>query len=264
MSDIQKLKKGGPARGGGGSSFTYGAGNAPARRKAVPQPKSTPKVTVPQPKSTPSVDRNHIKAQKNKKDKLKTNSNTNVGSKGKNKKKKTKETGLTAPATVLYSYDFPPILPDPSIPDPPPPPVRVPERDVIELLNQTVDSETIENLLFENIGANELTKFVRHDTVEGLNPYYNIISNLSDVKRKFNPASLISLQKNDSSLFDLYAIKLQDKVPTDDYLADNNLIDYVYFNENGDLIIEVVNMSDSEVVEVEIDRNGTIYEVEEP
>ena len=160
-------------------------------------------------------------------------------------------------------YDYPPILPDYSIPDPPPPPVRVPERDVVELADQSVDSATIQNLLFENIGANELTKFVRHDTVEGINPYYDIISNLSDIKRKFDPSSLVSLQKSDSSLFDIYPIKLQDKIPTDDYLSDNNILDYVYFNENGDLVIEVVNMSDSEIVEVEIDRNGTIYEVGE-
>ena len=32
----------------------------------------------------------------------------------------------------------------------PPPPVRVPERDVVELVTETVDAETIQNLLFEN------------------------------------------------------------------------------------------------------------------
>jgi len=189
--------------------------------------------------------------------------NSNVGSSRSSKTKKKINTGLKAPATVSSSYSFPPILPDPYIPDPPPPPVRVPERDVVELLNQTVDAATIQNLLFENIGANELTKFVRHDTVEGINPYYNIISNLSDIKRKFDPASLVSLQKNDSSLFDIYAIKLDDKIPTDNYLEQNNLSNYVYFDSKGNLVIEVVNMSDSELVEVEIDRNGTIYEVEE-
>lgn len=221
-------------------------------RPRVPQPKSTPSVVKPKPKSKPPVSNGYLGY-----------SPPPTGG-GKTKRVKNQKIEETGPANTKDPYDFPPILPDYSIPDPPPPPVRVPERDVIELLNQTVDAATIQNLLFENIGANELTKFVRHDTVEGINPYYNIISNLSDVKRKFDPASLVSLQKNDSSLFDLYPIKLQDKVPTDDYLADNNLTDYVYFNRSGDLVIEVVNMSDSELVEVEIDRNGTIYEVEEP
>lgn len=142
---------------------------------------------------------------------------------------------------------------------PPPPPVSTPERDVIELASQEVDSQTIQNLLFENIGANELTKFVRHDTVDGINPYYDIISNLSDIKRKFDPAALISLENSSNSFFDIYPIKLQDKIPDEQYLIDNALQDYVYIDVNGDLIIELVNVSSSEIIEVQIDTNGTIY-----
>jgi hypothetical protein len=142
--------------------------------------------------------------------------------------------------------------------------VRIPERDVVSLAGQSVDSETITNLLFENIGAVELTKFVRHDTVDGINPYYDIISNLSEVKRRFDPSRLISIQKPDSSNFDIYSIKLQDKIPDDEYLSNNNINDYVYFdNTTGDLVIEVINMSESEIVEVQIDTNGTIYRIEE-
>jgi hypothetical protein len=155
------------------------------------------------------------------------------------------------------SYYYEPYIP------PPPPPVRVPDRDVVNLATESLDAETITNLLFENIGANELTKFVRHDTVEGINPYYDIISNLSDIKRRFDPASLISLQKSNLSNFDIFPIKLQDKIPDEKYLEDNNLSEYVFFGDNGDLIIEVVNMADSEIVEIQIDTSGTIYEIEE-
>lgn len=172
--------------------------------------------------------------------------------------------GGGASSPPLPSYDsYQPYDPGP------PPPVRVPERDVVQLVDQSIDSETIVNLLFENIGANELTKFVRHDTVEGINPYYDIISNLTDVKRRFDPALLISLQKSALDNFDIFAIKLQDKIPSDEYLIENNLLDqdgnpvYVYFAENGDLVIEVVNVADSELVEVQIDSNGTIYRIEE-
>jgi len=149
------------------------------------------------------------------------------------------------------------------LPPPPPQMVRVPERDVVSLAQETISAETIVNLLFENVGANELTKFVRHDTVEGINPYYDVISNLSDIKRKFDPSNLISLQKNNSSLFDIYPIKLQDKIPSDAYLLENNLTDYLYIDTNGDLVIEVVNLKDSEIVEIEIDTSGTIFEVDE-
>ena len=146
---------------------------------------------------------------------------------------------------------------------PAPPPVKVPDRDVVDLAISPVDAQTMQNLLFENIGANELTKFVRHDTVEGINPYYDIISNLSDIKRKFDPANIISLQKNNASFFDIYPIKLEYKIPDEVYLRENNITDYVYIDTNGDLVIELTNMQDFEVVEVQVDTNGTIYEVDE-
>jgi hypothetical protein len=149
------------------------------------------------------------------------------------------------------------------LPPPPPQMVRVPERDVVSLAQESISAETITNLLFENVGANELTKFVRHDTVEGINPYYDVISNLSDIKRKFDPSNLISLQKTTSSLFDIFPIKLQDKIPSDAYLLENNLTNFVYIDTNGDLVIEVVNLKDSEIVEIEIDTSGTIFEVDE-
>jgi len=142
-------------------------------------------------------------------------------------------------------------------------PVKTPERDVVSLVSEPVDAETIQNLLFENIGANELTRFVRHDTVEGMNPYYDIITNLSDIKRQFDPSNIISLQKTNSSFFDIYPIKLEYKIPDERYLTENNITDYVYIDTNGDLVIELTNMQDFEVVEVQIDTNGTIYEVDE-
>jgi hypothetical protein len=162
-----------------------------------------------------------------------------------------------------------PQIPPPPPPGPPvyddnipytPPPVMVPERDVVNLAVEQLDSKTIENLLFENIGANELTKFVRHDTVQGNNPLYNIISNLSDIRRKFDPVDLISVQVPDSP-FQGNSIDLNKKIPTEEYLQALGLTDYVYIDSNGDLIIEVVNMRDKEIVEVQIDSNGTIYEV---
>lgn len=145
----------------------------------------------------------------------------------------------------------------------PPSPVRLPSRDVVSLVDPGIDSATIQNLLFENIGATELVRFTRHDTVDGINPYYDIISNLSDIKRKYDPASLISVQKPESSYFDIYTIKLDQKIPDQTYLDENNLTDYVYLDANGNLCVELTNLASDEIIEVEIDSNGTIYEVGE-
>lgn len=147
--------------------------------------------------------------------------------------------------------------------------VRTPTRDVVNFTDDSnIGLELITNLLFENLGANELVKFERHDTIEGTNATYDIISNLSSIQKQFDPSNLISRQKVDRSYFDIFNIKLENKIPSDKYLRNNpktdgsgqvNLTDYVYIDSLGNLVIELVNMNFDEVVEVEIESGGTIY-----
>jgi hypothetical protein len=173
--------------------------------------------------------------------------------------------GLTSAAVVNTNNSATSfVAPMVSSPEPPTPaPVKMPSRDVVSLVDPGIDSATIQNLLFENIGATELIKFTRHDTVDGINPYYDIISNLSDIKRRYDPSSLISLQKPESSFFDIFTIKLDQKIPDQEYLDENNLLDYVYIDESGNLVIELTNLASDEIIEVEIDSNGTIYDIGE-
>ncbi len=143
----------------------------------------------------------------------------------------------------------------------PPTLVKIPSRDVVDYQDADIPIELITNLLFENLGANELVKFERHDTVEGTNATYDIISNLAGIKKEFDPSNLISRQKVDTSYFDIYNIKLDTKIPDITYLFRNNLDNYVYIDTNGDLVLELDNMNEDELVEIQIDSSGTIYEV---
>jgi hypothetical protein len=140
--------------------------------------------------------------------------------------------------------------------------IKLPDKDnVLSLTSNNIDEATIIAMVFEKLGAVELTKFTRTDTVEGINPYYNIISNLSAIKKEFDPSNLVASQKSDTSLYNAFSIKLSNKIPGDQYLTDRALDNYIYVDTNGDLIIELDNMTPDELVEVEIDTNGTIVEV---
>jgi hypothetical protein len=80
--------------------------------------------------------------------------------------------------------------------------IKLPDKDnVLSLTNNNIDEATIIAMVFEKLGAVELTKFTRTDTVEGVNPYYNIVSNLSSIKKEFDPSNLIASQKSDTSLY---------------------------------------------------------------
>jgi hypothetical protein len=163
----------------------------------------------------------------------------------------------TASNNTPYTYTPPDVV------------VKTPTRDVVNFTDDSnIGVELITNLLFENLGANELVKFERHDTIEGTNANYDIISNLSAIQKEFDPSKLISRQKPDRSYFDIFNIKLENKIPSDKYLKNNpkidgtgqtNITDYVYIDSVGNLVVELVNMNSDELVEVEIESNGTIY-----
>ena len=132
-------------------------------------------------------------------------------------------------------------------------PVKIPTRDVVvNLDNPGIDVAQIQNLLFENLSSLELTRFTKHDTVEGINPFYNVISNLSSINREFDPISLLSATKSSTSLFDVYGIDLINRLPEDG--------NYAYI-ENGNIVINLNNMGPNESLEIEIDSSGTIYRV---
>ena len=140
---------------------------------------------------------------------------------------------------------------------------KIPARDVIQFNDDNVSVEGITNLLFEQIGGIELISMVRRDTVDGQNPYYTIISNLSNTKKEFDPTQIISRQKPNQSFFDIFSIDLNSKIPNDLYLQRNNLDNFYYIDTNGDLIIELDNMLSDEIVELEIAQGGTINLVRE-
>ena len=140
---------------------------------------------------------------------------------------------------------------------------KTPGRDVVLFSENDISIEGITNLLFEQVGGIELISMVRRDTVEGQNPYYTVISNLSSIKKEFDPTQIISRQKPNQSFFDIFSIDLNSKIPGELYLQRNNLESFFYIDTNGDLIIELDNMESDEIIELEIAQGGTISLVRE-
>ena len=159
--------------------------------------------------------------------------------------------------------------------------VKTPTRNVTDIssLVPQYDVEEIQQLLFENLSAIELSKIERHDTIEGINQKYSIISNLSEIRIKYDSIKQLTSMEKFKPLTNIFTINIQDKIPQEDYIILNNLnavyqyIDengsietrekgYYYIDTNGDLVIELINIEKNQQVEVLIDTNGTIYKVE--
>lgn len=140
--------------------------------------------------------------------------------------------------------------------------VKIPERGVVEFDASEISVDQLEFILFQSIGAMDIIGVSRHDVINGESPYYGIISNLSSLRYELDPNVLISKQRKGDSIYRRYTINLDEKIPSQEYLEENNLENFFYIAQNGDLIIEVVDMKVQEEVEIEIATNATIYEGE--
>lgn len=160
------------------------------------------------------------------------------------------------PAPTSYSPSPPPPPPAPLLPTFKPmlsgeTSVRVAPSDIIEFDESSVSVAMMQDLLFEDVGAVELANISRSDLIDGQPTIYSPIKNLSSVRREFNPNTIVATAYN-ADYFTRFGIDLFARG-----------INEPYFDENGDLVIEVDRVLADEEIQVQILANGTINTIEE-
>jgi len=150
--------------------------------------------------------------------------------------------------------------PTPPPPPPPPPPVKTAPIDTVLFDDSAVPIEIMTDLIFEDIGGQEIISIVRNDTVNGQNISYQPIKNISLIQQQYNPNNIIALQDTSDKYFNNFYIKLGKKIPTvGNGLNGNNVyLDLI----TGNILIDTINMESDEQVETEFLVGGTIYEAE--
>lgn len=156
----------------------------------------------------------------------------------------------------------------PSSPPPPPPPpapplptftrMSAPDKnikpapsDIIQFDDSAIDIALIQDLLYEDIGAVELANISRTDLIDGQEVLYSPIKNLSSVRREFNPNNIIATSYS-TDYFSRFGIDLSVRGAYEPY-----------FDEDGNLVIEVEKVGDGEEIQVQILSSGTINVIEE-
>jgi hypothetical protein len=132
--------------------------------------------------------------------------------------------------------------------------------DIIQFDDATIvdNAEVVVDLLFENIGGQELLTIARYDTVNGQDVKYQPIKNLKIIQEEYNPINLVRIQDTSDKYFANFPIKLDNKVPT---IGNGPLGSNVYLDDSNSLVLEFVNLETDEQVDIQITINGTIYEV---
>lgn len=150
-----------------------------------------------------------------------------------------------------------PVLPVPPPPPPPPPKIKPAPIDTIIFDDDAVPKEIIADLLFESIGGQEILTISRHDTVNGQSVLYQPIKNINDLQQQYNPTSLLKVRDTSQTIFGNFTINLFDRIPQ---VGNGPNGSNLYIDPSGNLVIELVNLSPDETVEIQITSSGTIYE----
>lgn len=126
--------------------------------------------------------------------------------------------------------------------------------DLILFDSSTIPVEYMTDLIFEEIGGQEILGVSRGDIVNGQNVVYTPIKNLGTIESRYNSNNLIPLSNTSKNIFDNYQIKLENYIP-DTGTGSSGEIVYVDANAS-ELVVNVVGMKNNDQVEIEVLYKG--------
>ena len=145
----------------------------------------------------------------------------------------------------------------PPPPPPPPPKIKVAPIDTVLFDDDAVPKEIIADLLFEDIGGQEILTIARHDTVNGQTVLYQPIKNINILQQQYNPNNLLKLRDTSDTIFGNFTINLSAKIPQ---VGNGTNGANTYIDSDGNIVIEFISLNADELVEVQLTSSGTIYE----
>ena len=138
-------------------------------------------------------------------------------------------------------------------------PIKTATPDIVLFDDSIIPVEVMTDLIFEDIGGQELINISRTDTINGQKILYQPIKNINIINQEYNPNNILGLQKTSDKYFSGYAIKFEERVPKVSNSLDGNP---VYVDSVGNLVIDSINLNADEQVEIQVTVSGTIYEAE--
>lgn len=138
------------------------------------------------------------------------------------------------------------------------PAVKPARPDIILFNEDAIPIDLMTDLIFQDIGGQELINIVRSDLVTGKEVLYQPIKNLSNIYFQYNPQNILGLQDVDSDYFQNFPINFANKIPV---CGTGPNCAIVYIDAvTGDLVINAINLAKDEQVEVLIVADGKVLD----
>ena len=137
--------------------------------------------------------------------------------------------------------------------------IKTATPDIVLFDDDLVPTEQMVDLIFENIGGQELINIARNDTINGQNISYQPIKNIRSIQQSYNPNNILGLQKTSDKYFSGFSISFNQKTPNVGNGLDGT---NVYVDDSGNLVIEAIGLNNDEQLEVQLSTSGTIYSIQ--
>ena len=135
--------------------------------------------------------------------------------------------------------------------------VKIATPDIILFDEESMPVEVMADLIFEDIGGQEIINMSRNDIINGQTVKYQPIKNLTSLYLQYNPQNILGLQDTSTTFFKKFAIKFENKIPN---VGTGPNGETVYIDpDTENLVINVINLEEDEQVEVQILNRGTIF-----
>jgi hypothetical protein len=134
-------------------------------------------------------------------------------------------------------------------------PVKIATPDVMLYTVSDLEVQAINDILFENIGGQELISISRNDILNGQDISIQPIKNLKSLALKYNPKNIVNLSENSASFFSNFPIALENYLPNQASGVKLSEVD-----SDGNLVLNFINVPNGEQIEVQLFAGGNILD----
>lgn len=134
--------------------------------------------------------------------------------------------------------------------------VKVATPDIILFDDESLPIDIIPDLIFEDIGGQELINISRNDIINGITVPYQPIKNLASIYQQYNSKNIIDIQNTSETFFDNFPIKFDSKIPN---AGSGPSGETAYIDKNGNLVIEVADLESDEQIEIQFLTDGDFF-----
>jgi hypothetical protein len=106
----------------------------------------------------------------------------------------------------------------------PDPSTRVATPDLILLREEAMPVDTMADLIFDDIGGQEIINISRTDLINGTNNSYQLLADIENTSNQYNSNNLIQLPGQAGFYLDNFPISLDNHIPINDLSVSNHML----------------------------------------